>query len=130
MAQDSSSEQEAKVGIVTRLFEEVWNKGKRDLIPEIFTDPAAVNRGMEKVFQMRIAFPDLRFEVERYESEGDFVIVYFKAHGTHEGELMGKPPTGKKIVFDGSNIYRVRGGKIHEGWGHLNTQDALRDLFK
>jgi predicted ester cyclase len=120
----------ARIAPVRRLFEEVFGKGAKELIPELCADPGAITRGLEKITMLRGAFPDLRYDVERYTAEGEFVIVYFKARGTHTGELMGRPPTGKSIVLDGSNIYRVRGDQIVEGWGHLNTQDGLKDLMK
>ncbi|GAB4563566.1 MAG: ester cyclase [Haliangiales bacterium] len=119
-----------QVQLVKRYFDEVVNGGNRELIPELWSDPGAVGRGMEKIRQLRDAFPDLRLEVERYEHVGEFVIAYFVGNGTHTGSLMGRPPTGKSIRFEGSNIYRVRDGKLAAAWGHLNTQDAFRELFK
>lgn len=120
---------EDNLALVKRYFEEVINGGKRELIPELWGDPEAAGRGMEKIQQLRAAFPDLRIEIERYEQHGEFVITYFEGRGTHTGPLMGRPPTGKEFRFEGSNIYRVRGGKLVEAWGHLNTQ-ALQELFK
>jgi predicted ester cyclase len=127
---EAANTQAPGIGIVKRLFEEVWGKGNNALLPELFHDPAASRRGMEKFGQIRQAFPDLRIEVERYEEAGEFVIAYYKVLGTHTGEFMGRPPTQKKIAMEGSNIYRFRDGKISEGWGHVNTQDSLRELFQ
>lgn len=124
------AERDAKIAVVRALLERVIGRGERQLIPELCEQEDAMMRGMEKVQMMRVSFPDLALAIERYEVHGDFVIAYFKGHGTHLGELMGRPPTGKRVVFDGSNVYRVVNGKIREGWGHLNVQDALRDLFK
>lgn len=47
-----------------------------------------------------------------YEAEGDRVVVDAALTGTHEGELMGIPPTGKQVEMPLIIIYRVSGGKI------------------
>lgn len=126
---DLDAENQKKIAVVRTLLERVIAKGEQHLIPELCEDPAMISRGTEKIAMMRAAFPDLAFDVDRYEVHGEFVIAYFQASGTHLGELMGRPATGKKVVFEGSNIYRIRNGKIREGWGHLNTQDALKSIL-
>ena len=49
-------------------------------------------------------------------AEGDKVAVRFTARGTHKGEFLGIPPTGKQVAWAGINIYRVASGKIAETW--------------
>jgi predicted ester cyclase len=36
--------------------------------------------------------------------------------GTHEGELWGLPPTGRRVRWDATTIYRIRDGKVVEQW--------------
>jgi len=49
-------------------------------------------------------------------------------YGTHEGELLGIPRTGKKIQMSGIVIWRIRNGKIIEHWGQNDTLGLLQQL--
>ena len=62
------------------------------------------------------AIGGLRVTIEHQFTEGDFVATRFTARGTHDGEIMGVPPTGREIAFTGIAISRVREGKIVEEW--------------
>ena len=69
-------------------------------------------------------FPDLQTTTEDLIAEGDRVVERYTARGTHKGEFMGAPPTGKKFAIETLVIYRLAGGKIVEMWG-LNDSQAL-----
>lgn len=62
------------------------------------------------------AFPDMRVAIDDLLADGDKVVGRFTTRGTHTGELMGIPATGKEVVFGGISIYRIAGGKIAEEW--------------
>jgi predicted ester cyclase len=49
-------------------------------------------------------------------------------YGTHEGELLGIPRTGKKIQMSGIVIWRIKNGKIIEHWGQNDTLGLLQQL--
>jgi predicted ester cyclase len=68
----------------------------------------------------REALPDWHSGVDQLVAEGDIVIERFTASGTHRGELMGAPPTGKTIVLRGINVFRIAGDRIVERWGRLD----------
>ncbi len=70
----------------------------------------------EAIASFRAALPDLRETVEDQIAEGDKVVSRFISRGTHKGELMGAPPTGKQITIRGTDISRIRNGKIVEAW--------------
>lgn len=77
---------------------------------------------------MRAAFPDWRSELHELIAEGDLVVERFTAGGTHRGEVMGMPGTGKPISLPGINIFRLRDGLIVERWGRLDDLGLLRQL--
>jgi steroid delta-isomerase-like uncharacterized protein len=62
------------------------------------------------------AFPDLHFTIEDIIAEGDKVSLRYTYTGTHQGEFMGNPPTGKQITVRGLEFIHVRNGKILEEW--------------
>jgi len=77
----------------------------------------------------RAGFPDLHMEPERYFVDGDTVAVYYRATGTQTGELMGKPPTGKKVDVRGVDIVRFGDdGKAREHWGVFDTMGMMQQL--
>jgi hypothetical protein len=73
---------------------------------------------MKEVFGRLIrAFPDLHIAVEDLIAEGDKVVNRNTVTGTHQGEHMGIPPTGKCIAYNEIFIIRFEGGRIAETWG-------------
>jgi len=48
--------------------------------------------------------------------------------GTHQGALMGIPPTGKEIALSGTDIYRFVDGKIAEEWAQPDLFGLLSQL--
>ncbi len=74
------------------------------------------------------AFPDLRVEVEQLVAEGDMVADRVVVRGTHQGELMGIPATGKQVVLTSTNINRLAGGQIVEHWGDADNLGLLQQL--
>src|SRR3974377_331592 len=49
----------------------------------------------------RTAFPDLTATVEDMVAEGDEVAYRLTFHGTHSGEMMSIPATGKQVTYTG-----------------------------
>lgn len=62
------------------------------------------------------AFPDSRFPVEDWTSEGDNVACRHSLRGTHLGNFGEVPPTGNPVTVNAIVIFRVAGGKIAETW--------------
>ena len=100
-SREKAKEEENKA-IVRRIFEEVWNQGKLDVIDDIyaadFVDhmPGSPDihgpEGFKQFVNMyRTAFPDIKFTIEDQIAEGDKVVNRFTFTGTHKGELMGIP---------------------------------------
>src|ERR1700756_4010786 len=62
------------------------------------------------------ALPDLNAQEQDIVAYGDTVAVRFVVEATHEGELLGIAPTGRRVRWDAVDVYRVRDGKISEEW--------------
>ncbi len=65
-------------------------------------------------------FPDWQHSIEDLIAEGDRVVVRTVARGTHRGEFMGIPPTGRRVAEPGIDIMRIVGGKMVEHWGQYD----------
>jgi predicted ester cyclase len=74
------------------------------------------------------AYPDLQVSVEGQIAEGDIVVTWFRATGTHEGDSQGIKATHRRLHLNGVNIQRIRDGRIVEHWGGANTLEAFLEL--
>ncbi|MFJ8812719.1 ester cyclase [Amycolatopsis thermoflava] len=126
--------------LVEDFIQDLFTKGDLDAVDR-YLDPAFVNHdppfpgipdgpdGMRKAAaMMRLAMPDWHSDVERLVAEDDIVVEVFTARGTHQGELMGVPGTGRTISLRGINVFRVRGDRITERWGRLDQLGLLQQL--
>ena len=85
--------------------------------------------GAKQKWAMYLAgIPDLRVTIEELVAEGDKVAVRRSYEGTHQGELLGVPPTGKHVRISGISIFRLAGGKIAEQWEQLDRLALMQQL--
>jgi len=122
--------------VVRRYFAEVWSKGNYDVADEVIARGVPATTGMAMspemikrvVPLMRAAFPDITYKVDQIIAEGDRIVAYWTASGTHKGEFRGVAPTGKQIKFSGFDIYRMSDGKLAERWGLNDDLGLLQQL--
>jgi steroid delta-isomerase-like uncharacterized protein len=131
---------EENKAISRRFFEEIVGQQNFDAIEEVFAedyedhDPANEEQtrghdGVRAEAQMYLSsFPDMAFTIHEQIAEGDRVVTRWTNRGTHQGELMGIPPTGKQVSADGITIHRIADGKIAEGWWNWDTMGLMRQL--
>jgi steroid delta-isomerase-like uncharacterized protein len=125
---------------IVRRFWGVWEEGKLGLVDELVA-PDYVNHspgmpgqpegpeGVKAVIRMfRAGMPDLRVIIEDMIAEGDKVVIRYRIEGTHEGELFGVPPTGRRVSIESITVERVSGGKIREHWRVTDTLDMMQQL--
>jgi steroid delta-isomerase-like uncharacterized protein len=74
------------------------------------------------------AYPDLHVEVEDLIEEGDKLVCRNTVTGTHQGDYLGVPPTGKSVTYKEIFIFRFAGGRIAETWGVADLVAQLRQL--
>ena len=85
--------------------------------------------GWKKKWAMYLAgIPDLRVTIQELVAEADKVAVRRSYAGTHQGELLGVPPTGKQVRIGGISIFRLAEGKIAEQWEQLDRLALMQQL--
>lgn len=85
--------------------------------------------GLKQVMPaFRAAFPDMELSVEEMIVEGDLVADRVTWHATHRGELMGIPPTGKRVTVTEIHLARIAEGRIVERWGDWDQLGLLQQL--
>ncbi len=88
----------------------------------VLHDPASREdvRGIEGLRALvetyRNGLAGLRVTIEHQLAEGDYVATRYTCRGTHEGDIMGVPATGRDVTIAGLVISRFRDGKIVEEW--------------
>jgi steroid delta-isomerase-like uncharacterized protein len=122
-----------------RFFEEVWNRGDVSRAGE-FLDAHFVSHNSfdvsilgpdeygKAVTAYRAAFPDLSVTVEDVFAEGNRVAVRGTDRGTHHGEFMGRPASGRTITSTWIEIFQMEGGKAVEGWVESDSKRLLDQL--
>ena len=125
--------------LVRRFVDEVQSGGNIDLIDEICS-PEFVNHspppgipadceGIKILTAMfRGAFPDSYFTVEDMVAEGDKVATRKTFHGTHEGEFMGMPPSGRAVSMGLIDIVRIYDGRVVEHWAMGDSLGLMQQL--
>jgi steroid delta-isomerase-like uncharacterized protein len=127
--------------LIGRWFDEVWNLQRESTIDELFAADG-IAHGLADgarplpgpaVFQVfwnkfRSAFPDMHITLEDVMSDGDRTAARFSFAGTHGGDGLGIPPTGRRVRATGISITRWRDGKIVEGWNEFDVNGLLQQI--
>ena len=83
--------------------------------------------GMKQFMGMFFAaFPDLDSNIDLLVAEGDIVAGRMTTTGTHTGEFMGIPATGKRVSFTEIHIVRIANGKAVEHWGNQDDMGMMQ----
>lgn len=125
--------------IVSRITLEAFNQGKPEVLDEIVAadgfdhSPApGLPPGAEGYKQfigiLRAAFPDLEYTIDQQLAEGDLVATRVTGRGTHLGEFMGIPATGRRVTWTQTHLSRMLDGKMVEHWADVNQLGMLQQL--
>jgi len=137
LTQAPSDMGEKNKAVTRQVFDDLFTKGRYDLIDQIYTRDCVVhtnnkNFRLEEAIEegkgFRSAAPDLVMKVNRIADRGDSVMVDWTAIGTNTGTGNGLPATGKHIQVHGSSRFRLVDGKIAEVWNNFDKHDMLRQL--
>jgi len=126
--------------VVRRLYEEVWNKRRLELVDEIISpshalhDPTLTDSSVgpdaykRQVSRFIVGIPDLRLTIEDFVDEKEKLAVAWTISGTHTGEFMGIPATNKKVYVEGITINHVVDGKIMDSYISWDTFGMMQQL--
>jgi steroid delta-isomerase-like uncharacterized protein len=132
-----SEENKAVVQRFNELIGEFFRTGDADVLDEVLAPefvyhqpgtPPDLESFKQFLPMFRAAFPDMRYTVEDLFAEGDKVVDRLTWRATHQGELMGIPPTGKSVRVTEMHISRISEGKIVERWGQPDMLGMMQQL--
>ena len=130
---------EENKAIVRRCNEDVFNKKNVSALDEFLASnvvhhslPPGVPQDRDGFKQfvsvLLAAFPDLHITIEDMIAEGDKVVARATTSGTHKGEFIGIPPTGKQATWTEIFIWRIDSGKAVEMWAELDQIGMMQQL--
>lgn len=124
--------------VVRQLYEDLFNQKNLAVLDAVtapnFVDhdpdnPSGDLAGARQYFTMMFAaFPDLRVTVEDMIAENDTVVARVTVGGTHQGEFIGIPPSGKQVTITGIDILRFANGRLTEHWGQFDSLGMMQQL--
>jgi steroid delta-isomerase-like uncharacterized protein len=131
---------EQNKALMRRFVEEIFNRGNLNRLEEFMAPnfveheelPPGVPRDREGVKQLtltlRSAFPDFKATIDDAIAEGDKLVVRQTWTGTHKGDFMGVPPSGKKVSFGVIDILQFSDGKILAHWGMIDNMGLMQQI--
>jgi len=125
--------------VVARKFFEEFTKGNLQAVANLMHEdhvfhfpllPGPVDKPGHVAGQaaVKAAFPDYAMEVTEQVAEGDMVFSRLLVTGTHQGEFMGHPGSGKTFEVVTFNVLRIRDGQVADEWDEFDTLDFLAQL--
>jgi steroid delta-isomerase-like uncharacterized protein len=78
---------------------------------------------------LRTGFPDLREEILDIVAEDDRVVVRYIERGTHTGDFLGAPATGRAYEKQGFALYRIADGRLAEAWFQEDDAGFQQQIF-
>lgn len=137
-----STEQQSyreRVERISNAIIEAYNNGEPSRIDGFFADDFVCHltgggevNGPEaykdRIRSMRTAFPDFRKEQEFLVVEGEEAAVQYRWSGTHDGEFMGIPATGKTVETTSVALFRLDGERLAEMWAYGDGETLMQQL--
>ena len=126
--------------LTRRFYDEGINQRNFDLIEELFSEdfveheqfPGLPSTGREAVRaamdMFTAAFPDIQFGVDDMIGEDDKIVVRGRMSGTHQGEFMGIPATGKRVLIHYMDFWLVEDGRIKDNPVNVDFASILAQL--
>ena len=127
----------ANKALVYRYYEDLWNRRDVALADELFAPTFRIfpeadpGPGGVTSFVARLlaVLPDLAVRLDDlFAAENDTVVARFTITGTHQGEFLGGPATGKPVAITEITIWRIEGGKIVERWTECDALGVVQQL--
>jgi predicted ester cyclase len=114
--------------LVRRLVEEGVNRRSTDILDEV-ADGVFAEVARRWISPFRGAFPDFTMEIVSLVEEGDTVVAHFRCSGTHLGEWLGIPATGRRFErIDEIYVFQVEKGKLTGAFGVEDNLTRMKQL--
>jgi len=111
--------------LVQEYWEAISGKAKTPTFSKMYvSDPELLGH----IAFFEAAFPKYELFADDFICEDDKVVVRARFKGTHKGDLMGIPPTGKTVEVPFSIIYQIINEKIGKSWLFIDQMELMKQL--
>jgi steroid delta-isomerase-like uncharacterized protein len=127
-----------EMGSFVKRLVDAYNKRALDEFDSLLTDDVVLVRDEEKAHgreefkavlrRLQRAFPDIEYRIDETIVAGDKIVLRWQARGTHGGEYLGVPATGRPVSYTGITIYELEGDRIARVWVNADLLSLLRRL--
>jgi predicted ester cyclase len=124
--------------MLDQIFDGAINQGRLEIIDEVFAqdfvshgpvgDIVGREAFKELVAQWRAAVPDVHCRVDTVITDGDLAAWLVHTTGTHTGDQLGFPATGKEFATVSANLGRLSDGRPVEHWSEQGMLPMLIQL--
>ena len=123
--------------VFRRLIEEGINGNRREVLLELVAEglidptapPGAGREGlMAFIAAASTAFADFQYRIDELLEDGERAAARVRVSGTHVGDFLGIPASGRSFSIGGIGVVHVVGGRVVEHWGFLDRDDLLAQL--
>lgn len=125
---------------ISQVFLDAYNTGEPDTIDDVVT-PDFVCHHMaageeihgaeaygERIEELREAFPDFEMSEEFLLVDGEMGAGIYRWSGTHEGEFIGIPATGRSVDTSSGTLMRLDGDRVAEMWVYGAHPELMAQL--
>lgn len=127
--------------VVRRFYEDFTNAHRLELAEELLAEDVTIRtstgarlQGRDQVLEflgrLHESFPDFRHAIDELVAVGDRVFSRVTNTGTHLGAFRGVEPTGARVEYPAAGWFRVRDGRIVDGWTVADTAEIWRAIGK
>ncbi|MGB2694183.1 MAG: ester cyclase [Dehalococcoidia bacterium] len=124
---------------IAREYLEAWNRRDFDKMRSFFhadysytggdgQTQKGAEAGMAPALMFASALPDGKIDIKSIHATGDVAIIEFTGRGTHQGDLMGIAPTGRKIEMPVCDVLEIRDGKIIAEREYMDMMHMMQQL--
>ncbi len=124
---------------IARQFYKLIETGDLDLADEVVAEDYVNHNALpgqtsglagykEAISALRASLPDIQYTIDDQIAEGDKVLTRYRATGTHQGEFLGVPASGKPLTFRALVLQRVVNGKIQESWLEMDMLGLMQQM--
>lgn len=125
--------------LVRAMEEEIFNRRNPDAVdryiaPDYVLRTAAEGTTIgrdgvrESIAAYVSGFSDLSIEIEQLVAVEDRVVGVFLFTGTHDGEMFGMAPTGRRIAVRQMAMYRIANNQVSEEWEVSDQLGLMQQL--
>ena len=124
--------------ILIRWFDEVWNKGHREVIDEMISPDCVIHdgegtstgpEGFKPFFdRMHVIFSNFHVTPHEVLAEGDLACLRWSVTIRHSGEGLGMPASGKDVRATGMSMVRFKEGKFVEAWQNWDMLGIMQQI--